>query len=177
MDIDQPPRPVVSPDSVNTKPPSPVARFPVNYLSNQTFAQKLLQNDMFPNLVDTSAVDAELLDETIPEKLEENFIPITAADKTRLYSPWQSSLIVKLLGRKLGYSVLKRKLQDMWKFSEELIMIDLGCDFYLIKFTQMQNMLHVLHDDPWFIFNNILSVQKWEPKFVASQARITHTAI
>ncbi|XP_016567269.1 uncharacterized protein At4g02000-like [Capsicum annuum] len=143
MDINQPPRQAVSPDSVISKPPSPVARSPVNYLSNQTFAQKLLQNDMFPNMVDAPT----------------------------------SSLIVKLVGRKLGYPVLKRELQDLWKLSEELIMIDLGCDFYLIKFTQMQNMLHVLHDGPWFIFNNFLSVQKWEPKFVASQARITHTAI
>ncbi|KAM3284696.1 hypothetical protein P3S67_023495 [Capsicum chacoense] len=177
MDIDQPQQKVVSPDSVHTKCSSPIARSPVNYLSNQTFAQKLLQNDMFPNMVDALVVDAELLDETIPENSEKNFILITAADLIRLYSPWQSSLIVKLMGLKLGYPILKQKLQDLWKLSEELIMIDLGCDFYLIKFAQMQNMLNVLHDGPWFIFNNFLSVQKWEPKFVSSQARITHTAI
>lgn len=38
-------------------------------------------------------------------------------------------------------------------------------------------MLHALHDGPWFIFNSFLSVKKWEPKFVPSQAHLSYSAI
>ncbi|KAF3625423.1 hypothetical protein FXO37_30864 [Capsicum annuum] len=86
-----------------------------------SFAQKVLQSDLFPNLIG-SPVTKGLEDEITPENCEGNFIPISIEDKSRLYSPWQTSLIAKLMGRKLGYL-------------------------------------------------------RWEPKFVASQARLAHTAI
>lgn len=65
----------------------------------------------------------------------------------------------------------------MWKPSEELSLMDLGHDYFLIKFTHEQNFLHAFHDGPWFVYNNFISVQKWEPKFVASQAHIAYIAI
>lgn len=36
-------------------------------------------------------------------------------------------------------------------------------------------MNHALHEGPWFLLNSFLSVQKWEPKFNASQARIAYS--
>lgn len=48
---------------------------------------------------------------------------------------------------------------------------------FLIKFTKEQNMIHVLYNGPWFILNSHLSVQRWETKFVASQAKVTFTVI
>lgn len=55
--------------------------------------------------------------------------------------------------------------------------MDLGYDFFLIKFNNEQNSLQALHDGPWFVYNNFISVQKREPNLVASQAHLAHTAI
>ncbi|XP_016558072.1 uncharacterized protein At4g02000-like [Capsicum annuum] len=55
--------------------------------------------------------------------------------------------------------------------------MDLGHDFFLIKFSQERNLLHAFHDGPWFVYNNFVSVQRWEPKFVASQAPVAYTVI
>ncbi|KAF3682671.1 hypothetical protein FXO37_02221 [Capsicum annuum] len=164
MDIDQIPQQSPPLQAENTTSITP------------SFAQKVLESDLFPNLIG-SPETTDLEDQITPVNCEGNFIPISAEDKPRLYSPWQTSLIVKLVGRKLSYLVLKKKLQELWKPTEELNLIDLGSEFFLIKFTLRQNMLHALHDGPWFIFNSFLSVQRWEPKFVASQARLAHTAI
>lgn len=38
-------------------------------------------------------------------------------------------------------------------------------------------MLLALHDGLWFIYNKFLSFQKWEPKFMASQARLANDII
>ncbi|KAM3382618.1 hypothetical protein P3S68_008193 [Capsicum galapagoense] len=77
----------------------------------------------------------------------------------------------------MGHQLLKLKLTHIWKPSEEVNLVDLGSDYFLIKFLNEQNMLHVLHNGPWFILNSHLSIQRWEPKFVASQAKVAYTAI
>lgn len=78
----------------------------------------------------------------------ENFIPLSVEDKIRLYKPWEKSLIIKLRGRKIGYRYLLHKLKNMWQFSEELVLMDLGNDFYLIKFKDENNYIKVFHGGP-----------------------------
>lgn len=73
--------------------------------------------------------------------------------------------------------MLKEKLTNLWRPTEEIFLIDLGADFFLIMFQQEQNMTHGLHDGPWSLLNSFQSIQKWEPKFRASQARIAYSAI
>ncbi|KAM3290191.1 hypothetical protein P3S67_018480 [Capsicum chacoense] len=90
-----------------------------------SFAQKVLQSDLFPNLIGSPGTKG-LEDEITPKNCEGKFIPILAEDKSRLYSPWKTSLIAKLVGQKLGCLVLKKKLQEIWKPTEELNLIDLG---------------------------------------------------
>lgn len=38
-------------------------------------------------------------------------------------------------------------------------------------------MLRSLHNGLWFIFGHFLSVQKWEPNFLASEARVSQTVV
>lgn len=38
-------------------------------------------------------------------------------------------------------------------------------------------MVKALQNGPWFIFGYFLSVQRWEPNFVASEAKQMHTAV
>ncbi|MCI80128.1 hypothetical protein A2U01_0101399, partial [Trifolium medium] len=39
---------------------------------------------------------------------------LTDEEETRLRKPWQNGLIVKLLGRKIGYKALETQLKQMW---------------------------------------------------------------
>lgn len=52
-----------------------------------------------------------------------------------IHEPWQHSLIIKLFEKKLDHQYLKNKLTKLWKPTEPLILIDLECDFYTVKFA------------------------------------------
>lgn len=75
-----------------------------------------------------------LMDETINPSADAAFIPITSDDKQRIYSRWSQALIVKVYGKIVGYNFLYRKLHEIWKPTDDLILIDLGKDFFLIDF-------------------------------------------
>ncbi|KAK4716481.1 hypothetical protein R3W88_014819 [Solanum pinnatisectum] len=92
-----------------------------------------------------------------------NFIPITANDKQRLYSPWKYSLIIKLVGN---------CLQALWQLTEKINLIDLTEDLYLIKLSKPENCETILHQGPWFLGSQFISIRKWEPKFNPSMTQI-----
>lgn len=55
--------------------------------------------------------------------------------------------------------------------SEEIIRIDLGHDYYIAKFFKEENMKNVLQNGPSFISEYFISVERWSPNFVASEAK------
>lgn len=65
----------------------------------------------------------------------------------------------------MGYNLLKDKLHRLWRPSEALNITDLGNNYYLIKFVSVNNYTKALHQGPWFIGPQYLSVRQWEPKF------------
>lgn len=86
--------------------------------------------------------------------LTEYFIPLSVDEKKRLYKPWEKSLIIKVFGRKVGYRYPLLKLTTMWSLTKDLTLIDLGNDFYLIKFKLDDNYIKVLHGGPWPKFSH-----------------------
>lgn len=85
---------------------------------------------------------------TIPDMDEEIFKPLTVDDKSRLYTLWKFSVIVKVFGKKIGHQLLKNKLTLLWQPTEQIPLIDLGSNFFLMKFQQEENMHKALHGGP-----------------------------
>lgn len=83
----------------------------------------------------------------------------------------------KVSEQELTHNYLRIKLTKLWKLTEQLILIDLGYDFYVEKFNNLKNARKALHEGPWFITKNFLSMRQWEPNFVPKEATQTHTAI
>ncbi|XP_075112822.1 uncharacterized protein LOC142182352 isoform X2 [Nicotiana tabacum] len=146
-----------------------------------SFLQTLLANKCISTSINNHSQplpNPDLSDEFINDKDEDDtFIPISTTDKARLYEPWKYSVIIKLFGRRIAHHLLQTKLIELWKPTEEFPIIDLGSDFFLIKFQQEDNMLKALQSGPWFILNHFLSVRRWEPKFIASSTQLTYSAI
>ncbi|XP_019251424.1 PREDICTED: uncharacterized protein LOC109230374 [Nicotiana attenuata] len=115
-------------------------------------------------------------EERIAANNSDNFIPLSTENKARLYSPWKYSIIVKVFGRKVSYLTLKQNLQQLWKPTEALALIDLGNDF-LIKYQKEESMTKSLHEGPWFVLGHFLSVRRYEPKFLVSSSKLTYTTI
>lgn len=104
-------------------------------------------------------------------------VTITKEDKQRIYHPWKYSLIIKLHEKRILHQILKQKIQELWKIKENFPLIDLGNDYYIVKLQNEGSMNYILQDGPWFIFGFFLSIQHWQPNFVAKNAKQIHTVV
>ncbi|XP_075658909.1 uncharacterized protein LOC142628753 [Castanea sativa] len=91
-------------------------------------------------------------------------------EKTRIQAPWEKAIIVKIFGRSLGYSFLAERLRSMWKPDGRMDCVNVGHDFFLIKFELQSDLDEVINGGPWFVGQQFLSICQWEPKFKASLA-------
>lgn len=98
-------------------------------------------------------------------------------DKIRMRSPWHKALIIKTFGRRMGFSFLVEKIRSMWKPSGGMDCIDLGYDYYLVKFKLVDDVDHILKGGPWFIGQHFLAIRQWEPEFKASAATLSSVAV
>lgn len=48
--------------------------------------------------------------------------------------PWQDALDVNLLGKKVGYNVMKDRLKKLWKQSGGFDIMDVDNGYYMVKF-------------------------------------------
>ena len=104
-------------------------------------------------------------------------VALSKKDKERIRAPWTSSLIVKSFGRSLGYMFLLSKIRELWRPSGRTDCIDLGHDFFLIKFECKEDIDKVLKGGPWFIGQQFLTIRLWEPEFKASEASFSSVAV
>lgn len=54
--------------------------------------------------------------------------------RERICRPWQNALIIKLIGTVMGFKSLLAKLNAIWRPTSSFQMIDIGFDFYVLKF-------------------------------------------
>ena len=55
--------------------------------------------------------------------------------------------------------------------------IDIGNDFFLIKFELQSDLEVVLKEGPWFVGQHFLAIRKWEPEFKAEEASLSFVAV
>ena len=97
--------------------------------------------------------------------------------KQHIHAPWANSLIVKVYGRTVGYHFLQARLNALWKPSGRMDIIDLGKDFFLVRFRLKEDISSILENGPWFIGELFLSIRPWEPNFKPSAANVASVAV
>lgn len=89
-----------------------------------------------------------------------------------------SSHYHQILGaKKKSYTNLKIKLSSLWQLNESFHLIDLGYDYYLIKFQHFENFNKILQNGHWFIGSQYLTIWQWEPKFNPALTHINYTTV
>ena len=84
---------------------------------------------------------------------------------------------MKVFGRTVGFNFLHAKLMGIWKPTGRIDMVDLGRDFFLLRFLLMEDLELVLKKGPWFIGEHFLSIRKWEANFKLSEAQVPSIAV
>ncbi|KAL9431996.1 hypothetical protein AB3S75_027078 [Citrus x aurantiifolia] len=90
----------------------------------------------------------------------------------QLIKPWQSTVVVKLLGRMIGYKALSSRLEILWPNIGGYFVIDLDNRYFLVKFRKEDDADFVLTQGPWLVAGHYLTVQLWSPHFDSSNEKI-----
>ena len=133
------------------------------------------------NVIDTVLIEENHLASTEQTsqgtEMRKDIIALSPQMQEQIYVPWRSSVIIKVVGKSFGYKNLLTRLGGIWKPKGKFSMIDLGYDFFLVRFSILDDYQKALEQGPWFMGENYLSVRKWEPEFQAAKAKVSSMAV
>lgn len=75
-------------------------------------------------------------------------VKLSKIDKKRIRAPWSKAFIVKVYGRSVSYNFIHTRLQTLWKPTGTLDCVDLGKDFFLVRFSLEEDHAFVLEKGP-----------------------------
>ena len=104
-------------------------------------------------------------------------IGLSREEKQRIRAPWALSIIVKTFGRKVGFMFLSSKVRALWNPLGRMDCIDIGHDYFLLKFELQSDLDNVLKGGPWFVGQHFLAIRQWEPDFRPSLATFSSVAV
>ncbi|QHO31323.1 hypothetical protein S83_026012 [Arachis hypogaea] len=113
-------------------------------------------------------------DEVVIKKMPNGLYNLVIGEhiKRELRKEWWESLIVKLMGRRISLMVMRRRLETMWEKHGSLEVIDLGNDYFLVRFFNSEDLDYAIMQGPWKIFDHYLAVRLWKPEFDPALATI-----
>lgn len=124
-------------------------------------------------------MDAKSNSDEEVEELREGFASVSLSKETKqcIRAPWSKAIIVKVFSRIVGYKFLHSRLMNLWKPFGRVDMVDLGKDFFLLRFSVQEDLELVLRKGPWLIGEHFLSIRKWEANFKPSEAQVTSVVV
>lgn len=113
------------------------------------------------------------------DPLIEGMVEVKLSKETKMHirEPWLKALIVKVFGRTAGFNYLTFKINALWKPAARMDCVNLGKDFFLIRFSSSKDYDKVLRGGPWFVGEHFLAIRPWDPCFKASEAKHSSVAV
>lgn len=97
-------------------------------------------------------------------------VDINKERRINLCRPWRKCLIVKVLGKVMGFQFLHDKIQKLWNPSGPMEMIDLPNNYYSVRFSEDKDFDYAISRGPWMVAGHYLMCQRWKPEFDTSEA-------
>ncbi|KAF7835740.1 ribonuclease H [Senna tora] len=176
------PRSQVPPYDTSSQPHNPKPGWPPNAhqekegMKEASFKDKLTGHrkkvaDIPNNLIEKELVKIEFHEgnKALPRVLVDDSIIQALSDA------WENTVIIKLLGKDVGYKFLLSKIKLLWKSKGEFEMIDVGRGYFQITFSLKEDMEAVLDGGPWVILDHYLTIRKWAPDFHPATNEILKT--
>nr|POE75443.1 hypothetical protein CFP56_50698 [Quercus suber] len=132
----------------------------------------------FENLMDED-VESDCENEEVANRNRVGRVNVKLSKETkrRIRGPWSRAIIVKLVGRSVGFTYLKSKLSQLWRPSARMDFVDLSYGFFLVRFFSKEDLDSILMKGPWFIGDHFLSIRPWEPCFKPSTTNVALIAV
>ncbi|KAK8997026.1 hypothetical protein V6N11_020518 [Hibiscus sabdariffa] len=122
--------------------------------------------------IDLDDDDIDLLEEDITLGSMNGIPTIDFSERVQALAvrSMELTLVVKILGRRIGYNTLHNRIYGIWRPSHPIKLIDIENDYFLVKFSDRRDYLRVLTEGPWTIFGHYLTVEQWSVDFQPAQA-------
>lgn len=65
-------------------------------------------------------------------------------------------MLAKLIGKKISYFLRTEQLKRLWVSKGTYQTLALGNDYWLFKFSNIEDIQHVLHQGPWMAYGHYL---------------------
>ncbi|KAH1108355.1 hypothetical protein J1N35_012123 [Gossypium stocksii] len=111
--------------------------------------------------------DLALSEEDVRKGVVDGMSSIEFSDKVYalIKESMSTTLMVKLLGRRIGYNALWNKVCSLWKPTMRFHLMDIDNVYYLVKFESALDYNNVIFKGHWVVFGHYLSVQPWLAQF------------
>ncbi|KAK8509995.1 hypothetical protein V6N12_035318 [Hibiscus sabdariffa] len=98
--------------------------------------------------------DIEILEGDVVRTVIDGMISIQFSERVHslVEKSFDRTIVLKLLGRRIGYATLKNKVIDLWKPKAGFKLMDTENDYFLVSFRSHEDYRTVLADGPWTIF-------------------------
>ncbi|KAG8475020.1 hypothetical protein CXB51_031787 [Gossypium anomalum] len=112
-------------------------------LTGNSNSPKSIEEDLIPRKVRFRDKDGDLIDgmkidssSAFPISWKDMLVGPAMKDRIHqiLFQDMENTVILKLLGRNIGFSVLQNKIYSLWKPSAPLHMMDINNGYFLVKF-------------------------------------------
>ncbi|KAK9035110.1 hypothetical protein V6N11_077159 [Hibiscus sabdariffa] len=115
--------------------------------------------------------DIDLLDEDFRVGITDGipFIEFSSRVCDLAVKSFEFTFVLKILGRRVGYTTLYNRLVSIWKPASSIKLIDIENDYFLVKFSSRSDYIAALTDGPWTIFGHYITVESWSSDFDPSQ--------
>ncbi|XP_057444295.1 uncharacterized protein LOC130736485 [Lotus japonicus] len=104
-------------------------------------------------------------------------VPISLEEYEEWCRPWKFSLVIKLLGKKIGFKWMNQRIHQLWAREGDMKVMDLADDYFLVRFGSEKDYVHALFEGPWMIADHYLLVQRWRPMFKAEDSEVKKIAV
>lgn len=104
-------------------------------------------------------------------------IHVSDKDLADWSKPWEDTLVVNVLGKKVNYKVLENKINRDWARKGTVKIIDMPRGFYAVQFGSKDDYKHVLFQGPWMVADHYIMVQRWRPNFIRSATKESKVAV
>lgn len=86
-------------------------------------------------------------------------------------------MIIKVLGKDVGYRLLLNTIQKLWNPSGSMNMIDMKNNHFLVMFSSDKDLSYALEEGPWMVAGHYLLCQRWRPEFNPYEDKIRRQAV
>ena len=112
-------------------------------------------------------------------ELVNGMVAVNLTQKTQKFIRvrWTHALIVKVFERTVGLHYLHSKVMSLWNPARQLNCVNLGHDYFLMRFGLIEDYENIIKGGPWFIEEHFLMVRAWEPNFKLANAVCNMVAV